>query len=201
MYFQLFPRIAYKFENEQQARVLTDIIKRVKVRERVITEATLYNPYYVKDGETPDVVAANFYNDSNLHWIILHTNVIIDPYFGWPLSSKALQKYIQNKYPGTYTSEEDPLNPIPNYYAVHHYELISPLKWRHGMIMPTESERADMDPEYLAKLYDPPIEEIVPVTNIEYEESLNDKRRQIHVFRPELVSDFKREFSSLIGKA
>lgn len=195
-YFDQFPRIAYQFVNEKNRQLATDIIKRIKVRDKVINEATLYEIYYVKDGETPDMVAANAYGDSNQHWIILLTNTIINPWFDWPMSESVLKRFVQEKYPGTHLNEYD--QETPNYYATHHWELESPIKWRDGIIMPTPEEIAEFDPEYLAKLYDPGIESIKRITNIEYEELLNDERRKIHIFKAALVPTFEAEFKKLI---
>lgn len=195
-YFELFPRLSYGFVNEKNKRVATDIIKRVKVREKIINEAALYDPYYVKDGETPDMVAANAYGDSGTHWIIMLTNTIINPWFDWPMSESVLKRFIVEKYPGTYVNDE--LQEVPNYYLPHHYELESPLKHRDGLVMPTPAEMAAFDPEYVDKLYDPALESIKVITMIEYEEILNDGRRRIHVFKKALVPAFVAEFKSLV---
>ena len=50
------------------------------------------------DGETPEIVADKFYNDSELYWIILMANEMIDPRFDWPLSYVNLLNYVDNKY-------------------------------------------------------------------------------------------------------
>lgn len=195
-YFTHFPRLNYGFVNEKNKRVATDIIKRVKVREKVLNEGALYDPYYVKDGETPDMVAANAYGDSGLHWIIMLTNTIINPWFDWPMSETVLKRYIIEKYPGTYVNES--MQTVPNYYLPHHYELESPKKFRDGLYMPTPAEMAAFDPEYVAKLYDPALESINEITMIEYEERLNDDKRRIHIFKADLAPAFVAEFKALV---
>jgi len=195
MYFSSFPGIAYQFDGEFNKRIVVDIMKRVKVRDQIITTATIYQPYYVRDGETPNIVADKFYGSSEYHWIILLTNQIIDPFFDWPLDETTLKLFVKNKYPGTFTSGMDQ---IPNYYAIHHYELVSPYAWRNGMYMPTPDEFSTFTPEYTAKLFNPDLEEIVPVTNFEYEESLNDNKRSILLMKKELANEFIKEFRTLI---
>lgn len=195
MYFQMFPLMPYSFPGDYNSVTVTDICKRVKVKDRILTTAQLYEPYYVRDGESPHVLADKFYGTSTLHWIILLTNKIIDPNFDWPMDETVLKEYVKNKYPGTFVSGMDN---IPNYYAVHHYALVSPHEWRNGMYMPTPEEIATFDPEYVAKLYDAATEQIVPITNYEYEEEVNDNKRQIQLFRTELVGDLIREFTALI---
>lgn len=196
MYFAQFPKLRYGFYGETNQQVVTDIIKRVKIRQRILDEASLYDLYFVRDGETPDMVAANVYDDSNKHWIILMTNVIINPYFDWPMAETVLKKYVIEKYPGTYINDDD--QEVPNYYAPHHWELESPNPNRDGIIMPTADEMAEFDDEYVAKLYDPSIETINMITNIEYEEALNDARREIRLLKPSLVPDVENEFKKLV---
>ena len=183
MYFSLFPTLDYKFTGEHSSRIVTDIIKRVKVKERILTTGELYDLYFVKDGETPHVLAAKYYGDSELHWILMLTNTTIDPMFDWPMHSVILDRFIQNKY----GAEK---------YSTHHHELYSQIEWRNGMIMPWDVAFAD----YGADLYDPSTESIVEVTNAEYEERLNDQHRQVRLFKPELVSQMVREFTTLIRR-
>jgi hypothetical protein len=185
-YFQIFPTLLYSFANENNGRYVTDIMRRVKVRDMLLDEATLYDLYFVRDGETPDVLASKMYGDSELHWVLMHTNKIIDPMFEWPLSSVQLNAYIEHKYGA-------------NKYNIHHYELSSPLEWRNGMYMPSPAEFATFDPEYTAKLFNDATEEINPITNAEYEEKLNDDKREIRIFRRELLNDFIKEITTLIA--
>lgn len=58
----------------------------------------VYYPYVVKEGQTPDMLADEFYNDSELDWVIYLSNKITDPYYGWPLSYKDFLSYLEMKY-------------------------------------------------------------------------------------------------------
>lgn len=185
MYFQKFPIFGYKFAGDLHTTFVVDIIKRVKVHDNVITEASLYDLYNIVDGETPDIVAATHYNDSNLHWVILLTNQIIDPFFDWPLSSNVLKDYVIEKY-------ED-------VYDTHHYELRSPNVDRNGMVMPLPDELVDYGPEFVEKLFDSALEMIIPITNFEYEEALNDAKREIKLFKRELIPALSSEMTKLLG--
>ena len=87
MYFQRFRHILYGFD-KKDFRDVTDIMSRVKVRDKVINEASLYNKYDVKSGETPETIAFKHFGDSELHWVILLTNNIQDRYYDWPMSEQ-----------------------------------------------------------------------------------------------------------------
>ena len=84
MYFDKFGKIEYGFDKENFKSV-TDIMKRVKVRDKVLNNITLYDKYDVVSGETPETIAFKLYGDPELHWVILLTNNITDRYYDWPM--------------------------------------------------------------------------------------------------------------------
>ncbi len=108
MYFSSFPLILYDMKGDQKAKLATNIIKRVKVREKVLDAAMLYQKYFVQPGERPEDVAFNHFGKSEYHWIILLTNNITDAYYGWPMSYAEFETYLKDKY--------------PNPEGIHHYE-------------------------------------------------------------------------------
>ena len=73
-YFQRFNYVNY---NSVQ---LTDILKRVKIRERIKTDAELFVTYFIKEGETPEMVATRAYDNPEQFWVILMANNITNPY-------------------------------------------------------------------------------------------------------------------------
>lgn len=109
MYFELFPLTYYSlYDDKSNIRVVTNITTRVAFTDEAKNKLAIYDEYDVRDGETPEIVADKFYNDPQLHWLVLHTNDILDPRFEWPLSTYNLQKYVEGKY--------------SNVNGVHHYE-------------------------------------------------------------------------------
>ena len=109
MYFNDFPQIQYDPTGSGTYTTIQDIMTRIKVRDYIKNNASLFSKYSVPDGDTPEIVAFNLYRDSTYHWILLLFNQIINTYYDWPLSRKNFQKYVSNKY-----SNPD---------AVHHYEV------------------------------------------------------------------------------
>ena len=108
MYFQNFPYTYYSLDNTRTVQIVTDITNRAVISDEVKTNLGLYDEYDIKDGETPELVADRFYNNPELHWIVLQYNDIIDPRFDWPLDTNNLTRYVTGKY---YS-----LN------GIHHYE-------------------------------------------------------------------------------
>ena len=85
-YFNSFPLVLYDMKGDQRKKLVTDIIKRVKVRHKILDTASLYQKYFVVKGERPEDVAFKHFGKSDLHWVILLTNNITDAYYGWPMS-------------------------------------------------------------------------------------------------------------------
>ena len=109
MYFEAMPQTLYSLEDDRSnVKLVTNITTRVKIDDRVKNQLGLYDEYDVKDGETPELVAEKFYNNSKLHWIILHYNEITDPRFDWVMETNNLVKYVADKY--------------SNINGIHHYE-------------------------------------------------------------------------------
>ena len=85
-YFSNFPITLYSLDDRKTVQVITNIATRGTISEEITNNLSLFYPYSIKDGETPEILADKIYNDSELHWIILHCNEIHDAMFDWPLS-------------------------------------------------------------------------------------------------------------------
>ena len=56
-YFSKFPKGVYDIAGDKKLKLVTDIMRRVKVRAKVLNEASLYDDYDVPSGERPEVTA------------------------------------------------------------------------------------------------------------------------------------------------
>ena len=108
-YFENFPKRAYDPHKNGNSKTIEDILVRVKFKDSIKTDHTIFERYDIKDGETPESIAYREYGNPNLHWVILMLNEITDPFYGWPLSSQHFERYVNDKY----LQPED----------VHHYEI------------------------------------------------------------------------------
>lgn len=108
MYFEKFPKTVYTLDEYKSGQIVTDILRRTKFVNQLVENFAFFDEYDVQDGETPEIVADLFYNNPQLHWIILQANEIVDPRFEWPLDEYNLYQFTSSKYNN------------PN--AIHHYE-------------------------------------------------------------------------------
>ncbi len=57
-----------------------------------------YHPYTVKEGERAEMVAHYYYGDPGYDWVVYYSNMIVDPYFDWPMDTRTFKSFIENKY-------------------------------------------------------------------------------------------------------
>ena len=174
MYFKKFSKILYGFD-KNNFKPVTDLMIRVKVRDKVLNEISLYNTYDVKSGETPENIAIKHFGDPELHWVILLTNKITDRYYDWPLSEQQFEDYIKDKYaePG----------------GIHHYEITQSSGRTTGQGPSDYSHKVEVNSTVAGAS---------SVSNREYESRLQDEKRQIKLLSTQYLTSFIEEFNKLI---
>ena len=92
-FFTLFPTI-----QESDGNIVTDLAVRIKIQNSWLNNPKLYYNYNYQDHDKPEDIAKKYYNDPDLHWIVLLTNNIFDPNFDFPMSYDTFQAYLNDKY-------------------------------------------------------------------------------------------------------
>ena len=177
MYFSHFPTSVYDMKKDGNVKLVTDIFRRIKIREKIINEVSLYEPYFVPNGESPETTAFKHFGSAEFHWVILLTNNITDVYYDWPLSFQDFETFIKNKY----------ANPD----GVHHYEITQSSGPQVG------SGPSDYDHKIEVNST---VTGAQSVSNREYENRLQDQKRQINILLPKYLATFEQEFRRLIRK-
>ena len=181
MYFDKnFPVIPYDSVGQGTFKDVTNLLRRVALRTKVKTNALLYDTYDVKEGETPESIAFNIYDNAELHWVIMLVNDITDRYHQWPMRYSQFLQYVNDKY--------DDVN------AVHHYEIAQTSgDTTTNIEVYSNSALFSGDTDFYGTA--------TAITNLEYEESLQDQRRKIKILDPQFLSQFIKEFESLMGES
>lgn len=101
-YFSYFPSLSYALDKTDLTKLIVakDITVRAKISEYFKNAAITSLPYEIQDGERPETLSHRVYDRSDLHWLILLFNEVLDPTFEWPLSSQELESHIAQKYKG-----------------------------------------------------------------------------------------------------
>ena len=176
-YFSKFPKGVYDIAGNKQFKLVTDIMRRVKVRAKILNEASLYDDYDVPSGERPEVTAFKHFGDTELHWVILLTNDITDAYYGWPLSDQDFEKYVTDKY--------------ANPQGIHHYEITQSSGNTTGSSPDDYSHKIEVNETEAGA---------ESVSNYEYERREQDKLRSIKLLDPAFLGLFIEEFERLVSQ-
>jgi len=161
-FFAQFPTLQYDVTGSGEEKLVTDILKRIRVHSNTLDNKVIYEKYEWEDVDRVDIIAHRFYGDSQLHWVIILINKTLNPFFGFPMSQQELIKFVNSKY-GSLSD-------------IHHYENDD------GFQVNSTEVGAN------------------PITNLEHETTLNDAKRSIKILKPEFITDFVKEFRTLIGR-
>ena len=91
-YFQHFPYILYNDE------VVTDITRRSSVLKKLEGNPYLFLPYTIKEGDTIETIADDYYGDPGLSWLIIMANNIIDPIADFFKDYQTFNEFVIQKY-------------------------------------------------------------------------------------------------------
>ena len=175
-YFSKFPNIAYDMKGDSVRKLLPDILRRVKLRATIKSGGMLFDKYDVKEGERPEDVAFKWFGDPELHWIILMTNNVTDRYFDWPMNQPQFAEFLTDKY-GTDVD------------SVHHYEITKDSGRTTG--------QGPNDYSYLVEV-NSDTANATSISNRQYEEREQDKKRSIRLLNQKFLPEFIEEFDNLI---
>ena len=177
MYFRQFEKGFYDLKGDGKDKLVVDLMTRVKVREKIIDEVSLYDKYDVPSGERPEDTSFKHFGSAQYHWVILLTNNITDAYYDWPMSDQDFETFIRDKY----------ANPD----AIHHYEVTQ----SSGK---TAAQGPD-DYSYLIEV-NSDASGAQSVSNREFEQRLQDQKRSINLLNPSYLTTFLEEFNNLVRK-
>ena len=103
MYFSKFKKISYEANGDGVLRDLVNISSFTGITTKKIDNVAFYSNYTIKDGERPDNVANEVYDDASLYWTLFLVNPKLNSlYTDWPRSSSEILEYTKALYP-TYT--------------------------------------------------------------------------------------------------
>ena len=133
------------------------------------------------------------YGNDNLDWVVLMSNNIIDINNEWPLSQFQLNQFLNDKY----TPQE--------LVSIHHYETLELRDNKNQLILPAGLVvDADFNLEYLSGGQVKSTNSLVDgrpvkaVTFYDYENSRNDKKRNINVLKEEFLGIFLKDFKRIM---
>jgi len=173
MYFESFPVVQFASVKGGEPKIVTNLLRRVAMRSQIKENTLIFDTYDVQEGETPEMIAHKLYGDPELHWIVLMSNDIVNRFHDWPMNTNQFLAYVRDKY--------------DNPDAVHHYE-INQTSGDTTLKIDVGTSNADY-PTATA------------VTNFEFEEKEQDKKRKIFLLDPGYVPQVVEEFQEMINES
>ena len=189
-YFRELPNLLYpSFLPEKTSSLdfieVKNIFRRVKLRDDLFNNFTIFEKYQIPEGSRPDTVAEEIFGSANFDWVILTVAGIINVRNEWPLSNRDLYNYANNKY-------GESLN------STRFFET-KEVKDSNGRLILPKGKVVDSNftipkPGVPTATLNP----VVGVSNYEYETRLNDDKRNINILREENLQDFLDDMRSIM---
>ena len=180
-YFANFPRILYDINgtNVTSPNYTTaiNLMIRQKLRDAIKSDISIYYPFVIPESiKRADILSYQLYGDVKFTWTIFLVNQIFDPYWEWPMDSKAFQSFLAGKY-GSVESAKS---------IVHHYDYIwHPRVERTGTSDPIPEQVVEVD----YATYKTVGEDFRKVKYaFEWEEEKNETYRSINLIQPIYIS-------------
>ena len=194
-YFQELPNISYpsllpSSSKAEDRIIVKNIFRRSKLRTDVDQSLTAFDYYYVQEGQRPDTLAQDLYQNSEFDWVILTTNNITNIRDQWPLDHNDLHNYMLEKY----GSEQ-------NIAGIHHYET-KKIVDEYGRTIMREGLEVDVDFTFKYQTLTRSIlnvNPVAPITNYQYETKLNEEKRKIRTLKPQYLGAFISEHKQIMN--
>ena len=189
-YFRELPNLRYpSFLKEKKSSLdyieVKNVFRRIKLRDDLQSNFTIFNKYEIQEGMRPDTVAEELYGNPEFDWIVLTVAGILNVRNEWPLNNRDLYNYCLDKY-------DDSLN------SVRFFET-KEVKNADGKLILPKGKVVDSDftipnPDNVSANLNP----VVGISNYEYETRLNDEKRNIYVLREGYVQTFLNDIREIM---
>ena len=170
-----------------------NLFKRGKLADDIFQDLTVFTKYEIRGDDRPDNVADKVYDDPDLDWVILLSNNIINIQSEWPMPQRDLDRYLIDKYE-TYEKLND----------VHHYETLECKNLTGAVVVP---KGLWVESDYSVTYYDwyagveitkSSSDIVVSVTNYEYEDKLENEKRNIFLLKPIYLNIIKDDLKEMM---
>ena len=216
-YFRQLPNIAYQSPLSHKNSsgdyiVIKNLFRRTKLAEYVKSSSTSFSKFIIGEGDRPDTIAEALYGDSKLDYVVILVAGITNITHEWPLQDYQVYNYALDKY-----GSEAEMN------ANHHYETFEIRDEQGRQILPPNLI-VDADFKIDGTIHKFPsttkytlrsqagytqlddkdeftvaTDNIAhPVTNLEYEYSENEKKREINVLKSSYLNMFINDLRDIV---
>ena len=195
-YFRNLPNFEYISRiNERKTNkdfiTVKNLFRRPIIREDLFTDFMSFTKYRIVGDERPDEVAYNVYGESDLDWVVLLSNNIINIRDEWPLNQHDYRNYLIEKY----GNDTDEIDKIKFYETKEIKDSKGKVFVPKGMQVDSTFETTFLDSGTNLLITVSPIEGITYRT---YEERLQEDKRNINLLKPEYLSIVMDDIETLL---
>ena len=189
-YFRELPNLRYpSFLKEKKSSLdyieVKNVFRRIKLRDDLQKNFTIFNKYEIEEGMRPDTVAEELYGNPEFDWIILTVAGILNVRNEWPLNNRDLYNYCFDKY-------DDSLNSVRFFETKEVKNADGKLILPKGKVV--DSGFTIPNPDNVSATLNP----VVGISNYEYETRLNDEKRNIYVLREGYIQTFLNDIREIM---
>jgi hypothetical protein len=206
-YFNFFPKILYTSDTIS-GDVVNNLTSRFSFEKGFKNNTSVCYEYDIQDSDTPEIIAAKFYGDSERHWVVLMFNDITDPQFDWPMDYRTLISFIDEKYKSEANVGQSgsswAQSHVHSYYKVETRTTLSTntiVVNKFEVDSNTYSTIATTSSDVLLASNKTIRIQISKQTqsHYDYEMELNESKRKIKLLKPEFVNNIESEFRRVIA--
>ena len=195
-YFRNLPNFEYISRiNERKTNkdfiTVKNLFRRPIIREDLFTDFMSFTKYRIVGDERPDQVAYDVYGESDLDWVVLLSNNIINVRDEWPLNQHDYRNYLIEKY----GNDTDEIDKIKFYETKEIKDSKGKVFVPKGMQVDSTFETTFLDSGTNLLITVSPIEGITYRT---YEERLQEDKRNINLLKPEYLSIVMDDIETLL---
>jgi len=168
-----------------------NLFRRGFLREDIFQDLTFFTKYQVRGDDRPDNVAFEIYKDSTLDWLVLTANNIVNIQDEWPIPNSVFDELMTERY-GSYE------NLIG---GIHHYETVEVKDARDVVIV---NKGLQVESTYSVTFFDEragdmkTVTPTIPITNYQYEQKLNEEKRNIYLLKPKYLQVVRDDLEDLM---
>ena len=189
-YFRELPNLEYQSFLDHKTSsddyvTVKNLFRRIKLRDDLQNVFTIFDKYQIKDGARPDTVAEEVYGSAELDWVVLITANITRVRDQWPLSSRDIYRYAEEKYGNDINK-------------THHYETTEVKDSQNRLILPAGKV---VDSTFtIPKPSDPTstLNPVIGITNYEYEMKKNEDKRAIYLLKKGYLQQFLNDMRQIM---
>ena len=211
-FFNYFPKTVYTANtNTSGLDTVTNIIARFGFEKTLKENSSAFYKYSVQDSDTPEIIAAKYYDNPERHWIVLMFNDIIDPQFDWPLRYENFIKFVDTKYTANGAANTTVQSGLAWAMSVNnvqsYYKIVTRTNIDNESIVETIQVDANTYVNVATSSSSVTLQSGDVITQTvtkskktyyDYEMEENESKREITLIKNEFVKDIEKEFKRVI---